>query len=202
MDNAVLGKLGYGLYVLTAREGEKDNGCIINTVMQITSAPPLIGVICVNKQNFTHDMIMKTGKFNLSVLTEEAPFEVFERFGFHSGASYDKFPDCKEIARSVNGLIYLPEYTNAFLSFEVKGTIDFGSHTMFKSEIVTGEILGPAESVTYSYYHRHIKPAPQAAQKTGWRCVICNYIYKGDPLPPDFICPICKHGVKDFVKLP
>ena len=202
MDNTALFKLGYGLYVLTAQADGKDNGCIINTVMQVTSAPALVGVIAVNKQNHTHDVIIKSKKFNISALTTETPFSVFQHFGFQSGAAVDKFTGYKDVARSENGLLYLSKHTNAYLSFEVTDAIDFGSHTMFKADITDGETLDSVESVTYSYYHRHIKPKPQAAQKSGWRCNICGYIHEGDTLPDDFICPLCKHGASDFSKIP
>jgi len=201
MDKSALYKLGYGLYVLTARDGDRDNGCIINTAMQITSNQPCAGVISVNKQNFTHEMIMKSKQFNISTLTTETPFEVFRNFGFQTGASADKFAGYKDFARSENGLIYLTGYVNAYLSFSVTDTIDFGSHTMFRSDVIDGKVLGEGESLTYAYYQQHIKPKPQAVQKTGYRCIICNYVYEGDPLPQDFICPICKHGVGDFVKI-
>ena len=201
MDNSALFKIGYGLYVLTARDGDKDNGCITNTVIQVTSAPVLSGVIAVNKQNFTHDMIKKTGKFNISTLTTEAPFDVFKHFGFQSGASVDKFADYKDVKRSENGIYYLSKYANAYLSFDVTDAIDFGSHTMFRANITDGEVLGGAESVTYAYYQQHIKPKPQEAQKAGYRCKICSYIHEGDNLPDDFVCPLCKHGASDFEKL-
>ena len=201
MDNTALFRIGYGLYVLTAKDGDKDNGCITNTLLQVTSAPPLVGVITVNKQNFTHGMIAKSGRFNISTLTTETPFDVFKHFGFQSGANVDKFADWKEISRSGNGIIYLPEYANAYLSFEVTDTIDFGSHTMFRADIADGEVIGTGESLTYAYYQKHIKPSPQAAPKSGYRCNICNYIYEGDTLPEDFVCPICKHGASDFTKI-
>jgi len=200
MDSSALFKLGYGLYVLTAQDGDKDNGCIINTVMQVTSVPSLVGVITVNKQNNTHDMIMKSRKFNVSTLTTETPFDVFKHFGFQSGAMVDKFADYKDIARSKNGVIYLLKYTNAYLSFEVTDTIDFGSHTMFKADIADGEVIGKVESLTYAYYQQHIKPRPQTAQTSGYRCNICGYIHNGDELPKDFVCPLCKHGASDFTK--
>ena len=201
MDNTALFKIGYGLYVLTARDGDKDNGCIINTVLQITSAPPFVGVISVNKNNFTHDMIMRTKKFNISTLTTETPFEVFKNFGFQSGADADKFADFKDIPRSENGIAYIAGHANAWLSFEVGDTIDFGSHTMFKAEITAGEVLSGIDSLTYAYYQKHIKPKPQPAPESGYRCNICNYIYQGASLPEDFICPICKHGASDFSKM-
>ncbi|MCL2881211.1 MAG: flavin reductase [Treponema sp.] len=200
MDNKALFKIGYGLYVLTARDGEKDNGCIINTLLQVTDTPSLVGVITVNKRNYTHDMIVKTGEFNISMLTVDTPFDVFKNFGFQSGRTADKFAGSFATERSVNNIIYLSAYSNAYLSFKVTNTIDFGSHTMFRADIVDGEVLGSAESLTYAYYQQHIKPKPQGEQKHGYRCSICNYVYEGDTLPEDFICPICKHGVKDFVK--
>jgi len=201
MDNKALFKVGYGLYVLTAKDGEKDNGCIINTLLQVTDTPSLIGVITVNKQNYTHDMIVKSGEFNISILTIDTPFEVFKNFGFQSGRDADKFSGNIEVKRSANNIVYLPAYSNAWLSFKVTSTIDFGSHTMFKADIVNGEVLGNAESLTYAYYHQHIKPKPQGEQKHGYRCNICGYIHEGDTLPEDFICPLCKHGAKDFVKI-
>ncbi|MCL2111931.1 MAG: flavin reductase [Clostridiales bacterium] len=202
MDKKALFKLGYGLYVLTAQSDGKDNGCIVNTVLQVTSDPSVVGVITVNKQNFTHDMIMKSKKFNLSVLTTETPFAVFENFGYQSGKTADKLAGYTGVARSENGLVYLSDYTGAYLSGEVTGTFDFGSHTMFKAEITAGEVLGAADSLTYAYYQQHIKPKPQdSAKKGGWRCNICGYVYEGDPLPADFICPICKHGASDFTKI-
>lgn len=200
MDNKALFKVGYGLYVLTARDKEKDNGCIINTVLQVASAPSLVGVIAVNKQNHTHDMIAESKGFNISILTTETPFEVFRHFGFQSGKTVDKFADCKDFERSKNGVIYLSKHTNAFLSFKVTDAIDFGSHTMFKGDITDGEIVGNAESVTYSYYQQHIKPKTQAAPKNGYLCNICGYFHEGDVLPENFVCPLCKHGAVDFIK--
>ena len=201
MDNKALFKLSYGLYVLTAQNAEKDNGCMINTALQITSATPFVCTISVNKQNFTHGMIVNSKKFNVSVLTNETPFDVIRHFGFQSGANVYKFSDYKDAARSENGLLYLSKYANAFLSFEVADTIDFGSHTMFKSNMVDGEVLGNTESVTYAYYQQYIKPKPQPEQKNGYRCNICGYVYEGDALPQDFICPRCKHGAGDFVRI-
>jgi len=202
MDKSALYKIGYGLYVLTALDNGKDNGCIINTVMQVTSDPSPTGVITSNKSNFTHDMIMRSGKYNVSMLTTSAPFDVFKRFGFQSGSSADKFAGFGGVGRSANGILYLTEFTNAFLSFEVTDAIDFGSHTMFRANIVDGEVLGTGESVTYGYYQQHIKPKPQATMSaSGYRCNICGYVYEGDPLPADFICPLCKHGASDFVRI-
>ncbi len=201
MDNTALFKLGYGLYVLTAKSGEQDNGCIINTVLQITSVAPLIGVISVNKQNFTHDLIVQSKEFNVSVLTTEAPFEVFKHFGYQSGRTVDKIGDYKNIARSDNGISYLPEYTNAYLSFRVTDTMDFGTHTLFKADITDAKVLGDAPSLNYTYYQQHIKPKPQEAKVQGYRCKICGYVYEGETLPSDYVCPLCKHGAADFEKI-
>ena len=198
MDPAAFFKLSYGLFVLTAREGEKDNGCIINTAQLLTDTPKRI-TIAVNKQNLTHDMVLRTGVFNVSVLTEKVPFKVFQHFGFQSGRDTDKFAGW-EGPRSANGLCYLPEYTNALLSGRVISTADYGTHTLFVAEVTEARILSEEPSVTYSYYFQHIKPKPQpqAEQKKGFVCKICGYVYEGDTLPEDFICPLCKHGAEDF----
>jgi len=201
MNRSALFKLGYGLYVLTAKDGEKDNGCIVNTVMQVSDAPEIVGVVAVNKKNYTHDLMMASKVFNVSVLTEETPFAVFERFGFQSGRETDKFSGFAETARSENGLLYLTGYSNAYLSFQVTDTIDFDSHTMFKSRLVAGEVLGESDSLTYAYYHRHVKPKPQAMCPKGYRCDICGYVYEEEELPADFICPWCKHGADNFKKI-
>jgi flavorubredoxin/flavin reductase (DIM6/NTAB) family NADH-FMN oxidoreductase RutF len=192
-------KLSYGLFVLTARDGEKDNGCIINTVTQITQTPLLISV-AVNKANLTHNMVVKTGWFAVSVLTESAPFSVFQRFGFASGKDTDKFADCAYDTRTANGIRYVPEHTNAVISAKVTETLDYGSHTLFIAEITQAIVLSAEKSVTYQYYFDHIKPAPKktAEPKKGFVCKICGYEYEGDVLPADYICPLCKHGAEDF----
>lgn len=196
IDNTSLFKLSYGLFVLTAKT-DKDNGCIINTATQITDSPKTI-CISVNKANLTHDMIMESGEFNLSVLTEEVPFTIFQRFGFQSGRNAMKFFNL-DVRRSENGLYYLPEYTNAFISGKVLKTIDCGSHTMFFSEVTEAKTISDKPSVTYDYYFKNIKPKPE--KKKGYVCKICGYVYEGDPLPADFICPLCKHGADDFEPL-
>lgn len=202
IDNSAFFKLSYGLFVLTARDGEKDNGCIINTVTQLTDTPKRI-TIAVNKQNFTHDMILKTGVFNVSVLTEEVPFKVFQHFGFQSGRDVDKFADCEVQARAQNGLMYLPKYTNAFFSAQVIEAKDYGTHTLFIADVTQAQVLSEEKSVTYAYYFEHIKPkpAPVDEQKKGFVCKICGYVYEGEELPADFICPLCKHGAEDFEPL-
>ena len=200
MDNKVLFNIGYGLYVLSANEGEKDNGCIINTVMQVTSDPLQIA-IAVNKKNYTNEMIQRTKKFNVSILAESAKFELFEHFGFHSGRDTDKFADFFDTKRSPNGVLYITQNTNSYMSAYVKQEIDLGTHTLFIAQLVAAEVLSDEPTVTYTYYQNNIKPKPQNTNKKGWRCKICGYIYEGENLPADFICPWCKHGAVDFEKI-
>lgn len=205
MDNKAMYKLSYGLFVLTARDGEKDNGCIINTAIQAASEPNQLS-ICVNKANYTHDMIERTGKFTVSVLSEQADFELFKHFGFQSGRDVDKFTNFTGCARGADGLYYITEGTNAYISVTVDKTVDLGSHTMFIGEITDMAVLSDTPSTTYEYYQNHIKPKPQAVGKTNegqtiWRCRICGYEYVGEEIPDDFICPICKHPASDFEKI-
>ncbi len=199
MDASVMFKLSYGLYVLTAKD-EKDNGCIINTAMQITASPNRI-IVMQNKANYTHDMIVKTGHFNLSMLSQDCTFDVFKHFGFQSGRSIDKFAEFDKCARSSNSLLYLTEGTNSYLSAKVIDIRDCGTHSMFLANVTDGEILSDIPSVTYDYYQNHIKPTPAETKKSGYRCKICGYIYEGEPLPDDYICPLCKHGAADFEKI-
>lgn len=198
VDNNALFKIGYGLYVLSAKEGAKDNGCIINTVVQVTNSPNRLAV-AVNKQNHTHDMILRTKVFNISVLTEDTPFSTFQRYGFASGRDTDKFAGVPE-ARTANGLRFVPETANAVISGKVISTVDCGSHTLFIADVTEAHILSEDPSVTYQYYFDHIKPTPAApaGQKKGWVCKICGYVYEGEELPADFVCPLCKHGAADF----
>ncbi len=195
-------KLSCGLFVLTAREGQKDNGCIINTAEQLTGSPARI-TISVNKRNHTHDMIQRTGEFNVSVLTEDAPLRVFERFGFQSGRNVNKFSGCADGALSDNGLRYLTKYANAFISGRVLNAYDYGTHTLFVAEVTQAQALSDAPSLTYAYYFAHIRtgPRPAEAKRKGFVCKICGYVYEGDVLPTDFICPLCKHGAEDFEPL-
>ena len=203
MDKKALFKLSYGLFVLTAKDGSKDNGCIINTAVQLTDTPKRI-TIAVNKANFTHDMILKTRKFNVSVLSEKSQFSTFRHWGFQTGRKVDKSVGIT-YERSENGLIYIVEGANAFLSAKVLNTVDLGSHTMFIAEVTDAAVLDEAaDSATYAFYHRHIKPSPPkpaGEKKKGWICTICGYIYEGEVLPPDFVCPICKHPASDFKPL-
>lgn len=214
-DNAVLTKVPYGLYVLTAKQGDKDNGCIINTVMQVTNNPNRISV-CVNKNNFTAGMVLATKKFNVSILTTDAPFKVFERFGFSSGRDKNKFEGCAQQKRTSNGLLYIPKYTNGVLSCDVTEVVDFGTHYLFAGEVTETMWLNSDLSLTYDYYFKNIKPQPKPTEnnsKKVWVCKICGYVYdeeKGDPangipagtkfkdLPADWVCPLCKHPKSDF----
>lgn len=200
MDTRALFNIGYGLYVLTANEEGKDNGCIINTVMQVTSDPCQIE-IAVNKRNYTTEMISRTKKFNVSILTESADFEIFKRFGYQSGRDVDKFTDFYDVKRSPNGVLYITKDTNSYMSAYVKQEIDLGTHILFVAQLVASEVLSEKPTVTYTYYQNNIKPKPQNTNKKGWRCKICGYIYEGEILPPDYICPVCKHGAIDFEKI-
>ncbi len=202
IENAALFTISYGLFVLTAKDGERDNGCIINTVTQITNTPKRIS-IAVNKGNLTHDMILKTGILNISVLTESSKFDLYERFGLHSGKDVDKFKTFDATERSANGLLYVTEGVNALMSGKVISAVDYGSHTLFVADLTEAKKLSSEPSVTYAYYRKNIKPKPTEEQKKkkGWLCTVCGYIYEGDVLPPDFICPVCKHGAEVFVRL-
>lgn len=198
MDKTAMFRLGYGLYIVTATDKEKDNGCIINTVMQITDTPLQI-IAGINKENYTHAMIVKTKQFNLSVLSEETPFSVFQHFGFQSGKTVNKFSKQPGI-RGSNGTILVSSYSNAILECSVKEIIDTGTHSLFLAEVTEAKVLNNQPSMTYAYYHSHVKPQP-SPKKQGWICNICGYVYEGETLPENFICPICKHGASDFKKI-
>lgn len=205
MDKKAMYKLSYGLFVLTAKDEEKDNGCIINTAIQASSMPNQLS-ICVNKANLTHDMIVKTGKFTVSVISQDAGFDLFKHFGFQSGKDVDKFKNFEKCKRGENSIYYITEGTNAYISVNVSKTEDLGSHTMFIGEITDMEVLSETPSVTYDYYLKNIKPQPENVGtttdgKTIWRCTICGYEYVGEELPEDFICPLCKHPASDFEKI-
>ena len=203
MDNNALFKIAYGLFVLTANDGQKDNGCIINTLSQVTSNPLQV-TIAVNKLNYTHDIIQNTAKFTASVISEAANFELFKRFGFQSGKVVDKFHDFKDTIQTVNGTLAVTLGTNAYICANVVEKFDVGTHTIFLAKVEDAKILSDAPSATYSYYQEHIKPKADkkpASEKTVWRCKICGYEYEGDELPDDFVCPICKHGKVDFEKV-
>ena len=199
MDTKALFKIGYGLYVLTAKD-EKDNGCIINTVMQVTSNPLQVA-IALNKKNYTNEMIQKTRKFNLSILSEKADFSIYEHFGYKSGRDTDKFATFYDTKRSLNGLLYITKGTNAYVSAYVQHEMDLATHSLFIGQLVASENLNDDKSATYDYYQNSVKPKPENTVRKGWRCKICGYIYEGENLPADYICPICKHGAVDFEKL-
>lgn len=198
-DPAALFRIGYGLYVVTCNDGRKDNGFICNTVSQVSSTPNRIAVN-INKANYSCEVIKNRGKLNVSVLSEDAPFRVFEHFGFRSGRDVDKFAGYEHQDRAVNGLPYLTKYANAYISGKVTETVDLGTHVMFICEVTECVRLSDNETMTYSYYQNNVKPKPEADMK-GWVCDICGYIYEGEDLPEDFICPLCKHGAADFSKL-
>lgn len=203
MDKKAMYKLSYGLFVLTSALESKDNGCIINTAGQVTSDPNRIS-IAVNKANYTEELIQKSRKFNLSVLDENASFNLFECFGFKSGRNFDKFTGIQECERSKNGIYYLTSGTNAYLSATVEQAVDLGSHTLFIALADDMELLSDTPSATYAYYQSHIKPKsenPPVSGKTVWKCSVCGYTYEGEELPADFICPLCKHSVSDFEKI-
>ncbi len=198
-DLTALFKIGYGLYVVTSNDGKKDNGLIVNTVTQVTSAPSRIAVT-INKENYSHHVIKQSGVMNVNCLTVEAPFTVFEKFGFVSGRNVNKFEDCEPL-RSENGLVVLPRYINSFMSLKVENYVDLDTHGMFICSITEARVLGDKETMTYAYYHTNVKPKPETEGKKGYVCKICGYIYEGDPLPEDFICPLCKHGASDFERI-
>ena len=198
-DLTALFKIGYGLYVITSNDGKRDNGFICNTVSQVTSNPNRVAV-CINKQNYSHHVIQKTGKMNVNCLSVDAPFSVFKTFGFQSGRNVDKFKDIKPL-HSDNGLAFLPKYINAFMSLEVEQYIDLGSHGMFICSVTEARVISDRETMTYSYYQSNVKPKPKTEGKKGWVCKICGYIYEGEVLPDDFICPLCKHGAADFERI-
>ena len=199
IDSKTMFKLSYGLFVLTAKDGDKDNGCIINTAIQITENPRRIS-IAVNKANFTHGLIVKTGEFNVSILTKSVPFRIFEQFGFQSGKNADKFAGCSYDNRADNGVRYLPEHVNSVISGKVRDFYDYGTHTLFIADVTQAFVLSDEPSVTYQHYSDHIKPKPQSpgAHKTGFACKICGYVVEGNALPDGYVCPLCKHGAEDF----
>lgn len=196
MDNKVMYNLTYGLFILTARDGDKDNGCIVNTVSQVTTTPNRI-LVAVNKQNYTHDMIIKTGEFNVSILTEKSTFDTYKHWGFRSGADVDKVCGIT-YSRAENGIIYIAEETNAFISAKVVSATDLGTHTLFLADVTDGAVIADEPSVTYAFYQKNIKAKPETEKKKGFICTVCGYIYEGDVLPDDFICPLCKHPASDF----
>ena len=198
-DLTALFNIGYGLYVVTSNDGIKDNGLIVNTVTQVTNTPNRLAVT-ISKENYSHHIIKQTGKMNINCLTEEAPFKVFETFGFTSGRNTDKFKDCTPL-RSENGLVFLPRYINSFMSLKVEQYLDLDTHGMFICSVTEARVISDKPTMTYNYYYDNVKPKPQTQGKSGFVCKICGYVYEGDTLPDDIVCPLCKHGAADFEKI-
>ncbi len=195
-DLTALFNIGYGLYVVTSNDGKKDNGLIVNTVTQVTNTPNRIAVT-INKENYSHHVIRQTGIMNINCLSEDAPFAVFEKFGFQSGRNVDKFAECEPL-RSDNGLVFLPRHINSFMSLKVEQYVDLGTHGMFICAVTEARVLSDKDTMTYTYYQNNVKPKPETEGKKGYVCKICGYVHEGDTLPEDFICPLCKHGAADF----
>ena len=198
-DLSALFKIGYGLYVVTSNDGKRDNGLIVNTVTQVTNSPNRIAV-AINKENYSHHVIKQTGIMNINCLSEDAPFSVFETFGFASGRNADKFANFAPL-HADNGLAFLPRYINAFLSLCVEQYVDLGTHGLFICSVTEARVISDAPSMTYAYYQEHVKPKPETEGKKGFVCKVCGYVYEGDTLPEDFICPLCKHGAADFEEI-
>ncbi len=197
MNNAVLFNLTYGLYLCTTKEGDKENGCIINTAVQVANDPVRI-IVSINKNNLTCEMISRTGLFNISAISTSASFDLFQKFGMTSGYNTNKFADASNMKRGDNGVYYLAKNSNMYLSAAVISERDLGSHMLFVAEVLDGEILSDEEPCTYTYYQKNIKPQRKKAEKKQWVCDVCGYVYEGDELPQDFICPLCKHPKEDF----
>ena len=196
IDPTALFNIGYGLYVVTSNDGAKDNGLIVNTVTQVTNTPNRVAVT-INKMNYSCEVIAKSGKLNISTLSQEAPFKIFEHFGFQSGRNVDKFADFEHAQRSSNGLLFLDRYANSYISCDVISQVDLQTHVMFICDVTQCVNLNDVETMTYTYYQKNVKPRPET-EKKGFVCKICGYVYEGDTLPEDFICPLCKHGASDF----
>ena len=202
MNTQAFFKLSYGLFVSATKAYQKMNGCIINTVTQVADNPKRI-ILAINKQNLTCELVQKSGIVSISVLSESAPFSLFQNFGFQSGREVDKFVGVP-FAMTKQELPYLTEHTNAYFDCKVLNSYDLDTHMMFLAEVVDADVLSDEKEMTYSYYHEFVKPKPdstESAPKKGWRCKVCGYVYEGEELPPDFICPWCKHGVDDFEKI-
>ncbi|MCI8884834.1 MAG: MBL fold metallo-hydrolase [Dorea sp.] len=198
-DLTALFKIGYGLYVVTSNDGKKDNGLIVNTVTQVTNTPNRIAVT-INKDNYSHHVIKQTGIMNINCLSTDAPFKVFQNFGFQSGRTVDKFEGWSPL-RSDNGLVFLPRYINSFMSLKVEQYVDLDTHGMFICTVTEARVISNVETMTYNYYQSNVKPKPDTEGKKGYVCVVCGYVYEGDELPDDIVCPLCKHGAADFEKI-
>lgn len=195
-DLTALFNIGYGLYVVTSNDGKKDNGLIVNTVTQLTNTPNRIAV-AINKANYSHHVIKQTGVMNVNCLSTDAPFSVFEKFGFQSGRTVDKFANCSPL-RSDNGLVFLPRHINSFMSLKVEQYLDFDTHGLFVCSITEARVISNAETMTYTYYQNNVKPKPETEGKKGYVCKVCGWVYEGETLPEDIVCPLCKHGAADF----
>ena len=198
-DLKALFNIGYGLYVVTCNDGNKDNGLIVNTVSQVTNTPNRIAVT-INKDNYSHHIIKNTKKMNVNCLSVQAPFDVFKKYGFVSGRTVDKFAG-EDLLRSDNGLVFLSNYINSFMSLNVEDYVDLGTHGMFICNVSEARVISNDETMSYTYYQNNVKPKPQTNDKKGYVCKVCGYVYEGDELPEDFVCPLCKHGANDFEKL-
>ena len=196
-DLTALFKIGYGLYVVTSNDGKRDNGLIVNTISQVTSSPNRVAV-CINKENYSHHVIKQTGIMNVNCLSVEAPFSVFESFGFRSGRNVDKFENETDLLRADNGLVFLSKYINAFMSLKVEQYVDLDTHGMFICTVTEARVLSEKDTMTYTYYQENVKPKPETEGKKGFVCKVCGYVYEGDELPDDIVCPLCKHGAADF----
>lgn len=192
-------QLSYGLYLASTKADKKMNGCIINTVTQVTDNPKQI-MVAINKQNLTCELVQKSGVFSISILSESAPFTLFQHFGFQSGRETDKFVGIP-FAMTKQELPYLTEHTTAYLDCKVVNSLDLDSHIMFIAQVTNADVISDEKPITYSYYHEHVKPKKTPTSQKGWRCTVCGYIYEGEELPPDFVCPWCKHGIEDFEKI-
>ena len=201
IDEKALFNIGYGLYVVTTNDGTKDNGLIVNTVMQITNTPNRIAV-AINKQNYSYQVVKDTQIMNINCLTEEAPFSIFQTYGFQSGRDVNKFED-SELPRSENGLLYVTRFVNSFMSLKVENYFDLDTHGLFICTIEESKVLSAVPTMTYTYYQQNVKPkpAPETAAKKGYVCKVCGWVYEGNDLPADIVCPICKHGASDFEKI-
>ena len=199
IDKKALFNIGYGLYVVTSHDGVKDNGLIVNSVMQVTNNPARVAVT-INKENYSHDIIKQTKKMNVNCLSLDAPFSVFENFGFQSGRNVDKFKDLKP-QHSLNGLVVLSNFINSFMSLEVEQYLDLDSHGMFICIVTEAKVVSNNPTMSYDYYNKNVKPKPNTKKVNGYVCKICGWVYEGESLPSDIVCPICKHGVDDFEKI-
>lgn len=199
IDSKALFNLSYGLYVVTSHDGIKDNALIVNTVVQLTSKPLMVSVT-ISKENYSHDVIKNTKKMNVNCLTVDTPFDIFKKYGFASGKDVDKFEN-EKVERSDNDLVVMSKYINSYLSLEVENYIDLGTHGMFICQVTEAKTINKVETMTYSYYHQNVKPKPGVKQTHSYQCSICGFVYEGEELPEDYVCPLCKHGAEFFEKI-